>query len=161
MNLILLLTIIYTTPISDATVCYQCNGPSTISNQYAKEKIDNLLKQSVGEYGLDSHNIFCHNLDDLGVEKTCDQGSICFFAEVDIDIAPKEKAAVRSCVKQNPENPHTLLCTNVDSKDQKFKMCWCNTNKCNKESTVQRSDGNLGSTIQGSNSNFITNLCYR
>ena len=84
MTLILLFTIIYITNISDALVCYQCSNPSTISNPLLKYFIDALLKKQVEENRLDSANIFCNNIDDLGEEKTCDSGSYCYTEELQL-----------------------------------------------------------------------------
>ena len=109
---------------------------------------DNILKKLVEEKKLDSPNIFCHNLDDLGVEKTCDPGSICYYGEFQISV-PKEKFVIRSCEKQHPKTPDTLACVEVDSDGGNVRQCWCNTNKCNK-----------GSTNRGSCGNFIILLHY-
>ena len=134
--------------ISGAPVCYQCNGASKIFDPTIKMKANNLLKQLVEEKKLDSPNIFCRNLDDLGVEKTCDPGSYCFSGEFDI-LVPKEKVAIRSCFKQDPETPDTLACLEVDWDGGNVRLCWCNTNECNK-----------GSPNRGSGGNFIILLHY-
>ena len=137
--------------ISGASVCYQCNGASPISNPIIKMMVDNLLRKLVEEKKLDSQNIFCHNLDDLGVEKTCGPGSICYCYSGEFEISvTKEKVAVRSCEKQDPEALDTLGCVDLDSDDGNGRECWCNSNKCNK-----------GSKNRGSGGNFITFPCFR
>ena len=83
----------------------------------------------------------------MGVKKTCGPGSYCYFGEFQIPV-PKEKVAIRSCLKQDPELPDTLGCVEVDSDVFKLRECWCNSNKCNK-----------GSKNRGSGGNFITFLC--
>ena len=156
MTLILFFAVIYLANIcngngniSGASVCYQCNGASPISNPIIKMRVDNLLRKLVEEKKLDSQNIFCHNLDDLGVEKTCGPGSICYSGIFEISVT-KEKVAVRSCEKQDPEALDTLGCVDVDSDDGNGRECWCNSNKCNK-----------GSKKRGSGGNFITFPCFR
>ena len=120
MILIILFTIIYITTISDALVCYQCSNPSTISNPLLKSVVDAFLKEQVEENRIDSANIFCNNIDDLGEEKTCDSGSYCYTEELHLT-ASKEKYAVRSCVKQDQEDPDIMECTETNSEVFNFK----------------------------------------
>ena len=156
MTLFLFFKMFYLTTISDALVCYQCNSPSTISNPLLKYLVDAFLKDQVEENRLDSVNIFCNNIDDLGEEKTCDSGSYCYSEELQ-PIDSKEKYAVRSCVKQDQENPDIMECTETDNEiyNSKQKECRCNTNNCN-DSNNDTDNGNTNGTDNG-NTNGNTN----
>ena len=141
MTLILFLTIIYLADTSGALVCYQCKETSTISDQETKDFVDGLLIERVEDKILDSSNIFCNSLGDLGVEKICDQGSYCMYAKLQTS---KEKAAIRSCVKKDQLTPDDLGCVELGKDDWKFKQCYCNTNKCNIHSNGNTNGSGIG-----------------
>lgn len=132
MTLILFFMIIHLTTISDALVCYQCKGASTISNPFLKILADALLKEFIDQKSIGSHNIFCNNIDDLGEEKTCGSGSYCYSRELQF-LETKEKVVIRSCVKQDQEDPAIMGCKETDNAEYNWKQkeCGCQTNRCN------------------------------
>ena len=105
-------------------VCYQCKEASTISDQDTKDYIDGILEKIVEDKIVD---IFCNKVGDLGVEKPCDPGSCCLYQKFQRSF-PKEKAAIRACVKNDQLSPDNLACEELDKDDMKFKQCYCNTN---------------------------------
>ena len=159
MTLIILFTIIYITTISDALVCYQCSNPSTISNPLLKHIVDAFLKEQVEENRLESANIFCNNIDDLGEEKTCNSGSYCYTEELHL-MDSKETNVVRSCVKQDQEDPDIMECKETDNEifNYKQKECRCSTNRCNGNDNGNGNGNGNGSSNGNGNSKALT--CY-
>ena len=134
MTLILFFTVIYLANISNALVCYQCNGAPTVTIPSLKFLVDDFTEDFVDEKRIDSPNIFCNKIDDLGVEKTCDPGSYCYSREYLYQSSTlKESITVRSCVKQDQEHPDIMECTEEDKKlyNSKEKECRCNSSRCN------------------------------
>jgi hypothetical protein len=132
MTLILFFTLIYLANISDALVCYQCKGASMVSNALLRNLIDGLMQVFADKKRIDSPNIFCNNIDDLGVEKTCDPGSFCYSLELE-GLGLKEKVAARSCVKQVQAD--TMECKEQGNEIYNLKQCVCNTEICNSKGT--------------------------
>ena len=167
MTLILFFTIIYLANTSDALVCYQCSGASMVSNAFIKNFLDGLMQAMVDRKRIDSPKIFCNNIDDLGEEKTCDSGSYCYTEELQL-MDSKEKYVVRSCVKQDQEDPDIMECTETDNGifTSKQKECRCSTNRCNGNGNGNgngnsNGNGNGNGTGNGNaNSNGKALTCY-
>ena len=132
MTLILFFTIIYLANISNALVCYQCNGAPPVTIPSLKFVVDDFTEDFVDEKRIDSPNIFCNKIDDLGVEKTCDPGSYCYSREEQL-FSFKQEIVVRSCVKQDQDHPDVMECEKEDDKlfNKKEKECSCDSNRCN------------------------------